>query len=116
MYVYVHVCIRTYGVCSRSPTSYCVHKLAIDTSMCIQCILGYPNLDYPTPRLSECLKLVTAHAQSINFNMAAIIFVGDNTAVAYSLWSKRERTLHYRSSVSCSSLQWRYLECQESYF
>ena len=57
---------------------------------------------YPTHQLSERLKLVTAHVQ-LQDGGHYIRRCVHNAAMAYSLWSKRERMLHYRSSVSCYS-------------
>ena len=52
VHIRIRTCMYTYVrmecVVEAQPRT-CVHKLAIDTSMCIQCILGYPNLDYLTP-------------------------------------------------------------------
>ena len=77
-----------------------MHMYAYNIYLCtclLQCVLGYLNLDYPTPRLSERLKLVTVHAQSINFKMAAIIFVG----VCYGLFTVEQKGKNAALSVEC---------------
>ena len=69
----------------------------------LQCILGYPNLDYPTPRLSERLKLVTAHAQSINFKMAAL-YSSVCSQCCYGLFTVEQKRKNAALSVECSFL------------
>ena len=86
----------------------------------VQCILGYLNLVYPNHRLSKLLQLATVNAQLINFKMAAIIIIHwcvHNIMPWYGLFTVEQKrdNADYQINISCYSLQWRHIECQESY-
>ena len=57
----MYLIVSSQKIISTTANSWCV----------VQCILSYPNLVYPNPRLSQVFQLVTAHAQLINFKDGA---------------------------------------------